>query len=52
MSSSKKDSMKNLILVESNCLWSAPVSTMTDKTTIGGYIKKALLTIPAFLGLK
>ena len=33
-------------------VWSAPVAAMTDKTTIGGYIKKALLTIPAFLGLK
>ena len=35
-----------------DAVWSAPVSTMTDKTTIGGYIKKVLLTIPAFLGLK
>jgi hypothetical protein len=35
-----------------DAVWTAPVSTMTDKTTIGGYIKKALLTIPAFLGLK
>jgi hypothetical protein len=35
-----------------DAVWSAPVSTMTDKITIGGYIKKALLTIPAFLGLK
>lgn len=35
-----------------NAVWSIPVSTMTDKTTIGGYIKKTLLSIPTFLGLK
>ena len=33
-------------------VWTAPVSTMTDKTTIGGYIAKLVMTIPKFLGLK
>lgn len=33
-------------------IWSTPIATQTDKTTIGGYIRKTLLTIPAFLGLK
>lgn len=33
-------------------VWNKPVVEMTDKTTIGGYIKKTLLSIPAFLGLK
>lgn len=33
-------------------VWNTPVSSATDKTTIGGYISKVLLTIPKFLGLK
>lgn len=33
-------------------VWSAPVTSMTDKTTIGGYIGRVLLSIPKFLGLK
>lgn len=33
-------------------VWSTPIVTQTDKTTIGGYIRKTLLSIPAFLGLK
>lgn len=33
-------------------IWEQPISTMTDKTTIGGYISKMILTIPKFLGLK
>lgn len=33
-------------------VWSKPISTMTDKTTIGGYVSKVLLSIPKFLGLK
>lgn len=35
-----------------NAVWNSPISSMTDKTTIGGYISKVLLTIPKFLGLK
>jgi len=35
-----------------NAIWSAPITSMTDKTTIGGYISKVLLNIPKFLGLK
>lgn len=33
-------------------VWNTPVSTIVDKTTIGGYISKVLLSIPKFLGLK
>lgn len=33
-------------------VWNAPISTMTDKTTIGGYVSRVLLSIPKFLGLK
>jgi hypothetical protein len=49
-----KNSIANLPSASQNAdaVWTAPVSTMTDKTAIGGYIKKALLTIPVFLGLK
>lgn len=36
----------------SNAVWNAPVSGITDKTTIGGYLAKAVLSIPKFLGLK
>lgn len=35
-----------------NAVWNKNVTEMTDKTTIGGYISKLLLTIPKFLGLK
>jgi hypothetical protein len=35
-----------------DAVWTAPVSTMTDKTTIGGWIHKVLLTIPTFMGIK
>ncbi len=33
-------------------VWSKPVSGMTDKTTVGGYISRVLLSVPKFLGLK
>lgn len=33
-------------------VWNTPVSIMTNKSTIGGYISKVLLSIPKFLGLK
>lgn len=33
-------------------IWNTPVSTLTNKTTIGGYISKVLLSLPKFLGLK
>lgn len=33
-------------------IWNYPVGLLTDKTTIGGYLTKALLSIPKFLGLK
>ena len=35
-----------------DAVWAKPVSGMTDKTTIGGYISKVLLSVPKFLGLK
>ena len=35
-----------------NAVWSKPIVDMSDKTTIGGYITKALLSVPKFLGLK
>lgn len=47
------DSMEVPTAVENaTAVWSKPVSTLTDKTTIGGYISKVLLSIPKFLGLK
>ena len=33
-------------------VWNTPVSTVTDKSTIGGYITRLLLSIPKFIGLK
>lgn len=33
-------------------VWATPTSGLTDKTTIGGYIAKVLLSIPKFIGLK
>lgn len=36
----------------SDAIWSKPVSGMSDRTTIGGYISKALLTVSKFIGLK
>lgn len=36
----------------SDAIWSKPVSQLSDKTTIGGYISKALLTVSKFIGLK
>ncbi len=33
-------------------VWNKSVSSLGDKTTIGGYLTKALLSIPKFLGLK
>ena len=36
----------------SNSVWSKPISELSDKTTIGGYISKVLLSVPKFLGLK
>lgn len=35
-----------------DAVWTAPVSTMTNKTTIGGWIHKVLLSIPFFMGTK
>jgi hypothetical protein len=35
-----------------NAVWNVSVDAMSDKTTIGGYISKVLLSIPKFLGLK
>jgi hypothetical protein len=35
-----------------DAVWGKPISDMTDKTTIGGYISKVLLSVPKFLGLK
>lgn len=35
-----------------DAVWNKSISTMTDKTTIGGFITKMVLTIPKFLGLK
>lgn len=36
----------------STAVWNEPVSTMTNKSTIGGFLHKMVLTIPKFLGLK
>lgn len=33
-------------------VWSFTVASLTDKTTIGGFINKALLTTAKFIGLK
>lgn len=33
-------------------VWNTPVNTTTDKSTIGGYISRVLLSIPKFIGLK
>lgn len=33
-------------------VWNTPVNTITDKSTIGGYISRVLLSIPKFIGLK
>jgi hypothetical protein len=33
-------------------VWEKPVSGMTDKSKIGGFISKLMLTVPKFLGLK
>jgi len=33
-------------------VWAKQVSTLTDKTTIGGFLTKLVLTVPKFLGLK
>jgi hypothetical protein len=35
-----------------DAVWSAPISNMTDGTTIGGWFKSNLLTVSKFLGLK
>lgn len=36
----------------SDAVWNKSIVDMTDKTTIGGYINKMLLSVPKFLGLK
>jgi len=47
------DSMDVPTAIETaDAVWNKPVSTITDKTTIGGYISKVLLSLPKFLGLK
>lgn len=47
------DSMDVPTAVENaNAVWVKPISELTDKTTIGGYISRVLLSIPKFLGLK
>jgi len=33
-------------------VWAKQISTFTDKTTVGGFLTKLVLTIPKFLGLK
>lgn len=33
-------------------IWDYPLVNLSDKTTIGGFIAKAMLSIPKFLGLK
>jgi hypothetical protein len=35
-----------------NAVWNKPISEITDRSTIGGYITKVLLSIPKFIGLK
>jgi hypothetical protein len=33
-------------------VWAKQVSTLTDKSTVGGFLTKLVLTVPKFLGLK
>jgi len=33
-------------------IWDKPISSMTDSTTVGGYIAKKLLSVSKFIGLK
>lgn len=33
-------------------VWNTPVSAVSDKTTVGGFVTRVLLSIPKFLGLK
>jgi hypothetical protein len=35
-----------------SAVWNTPKSTLTDSSTVGGYISKLLLSIPKFIGLK
>ena len=35
-----------------DAVWSKQISELTDKTTIGGFINKSVLTVAKFLGLK
>jgi hypothetical protein len=32
--------------------WAAPMTSMGDRTTAGGYLKKVVLSIPTYLGLR
>jgi hypothetical protein len=41
----------NVSAVPTN-VWTHSIAALTDKTTIGGYITKLLLTLPKFIGLK
>lgn len=47
------DSMDVPTAIETaDAVWNKPISEITDKTTLGGYIAKTLLSVPKFLGLK
>ena len=35
-----------------DAVWNVPVTSFTDRTKIGGYIAKVLLSVPRFLGLR
>lgn len=36
----------------STAVWNSPITTAIDKTTMGGYVARMLLSIPKFIGLK
>jgi hypothetical protein len=44
--------IQDLPATTTDAVWSKPISTLTDKTTIGGFLVKCVLTIPKYLGLK
>lgn len=39
-------------LQNANAVWGVNVSGITDKSTIGGYVTKVLLSLPKYIGLK
>lgn len=44
--------VQDLPATTTDAVWAKPISSLTDKTTIGGFLVKCVLTIPKYLGLK